>query len=207
MLTYKCTLVFIYITGFPPRGGPYPPALSAPQGGISPPCSQRKWQYIPGFTVISFKIGYFKHSNFSSSQIFSSWGGPQTPHPFWTPLSNIASGNPASLGPTNIKNINQFVLTSHASVIYNNISWHDNIHTCILWCSWKCRNIYGVSTLTFTTLRYFCINHGDQRCFFQYGIIIYKCLGLSECWSCYWSRAIVIIQFFQCDIDFRRQNL
>ena len=58
--------------------------LSAPQGGISPPCWQRKWQYIPDFAVISVQICHFKHTKFKTLIFF-----------VWTPpLSNILGGNP-----------------------------------------------------------------------------------------------------------------
>ena len=72
--------------GFPPGGGgPDPPPHSAPQGGISPPCWQEKLKYFQYFTVISVKIGHFKHQNLKTPIFFLLGEDPQTPHPFWTP--------------------------------------------------------------------------------------------------------------------------
>ena len=61
---------------------------------ISPPCWQEKFKYFPHFTVISVKMGHFKHQNLKTL-IFFSWGRtPRPPTPFGPPLSNIPGGNP-----------------------------------------------------------------------------------------------------------------
>ena len=62
------------------RGGSGPPH-SAPQGGISPPCWQKKLKYFSYFTVISVKIDHFKHQNLKTL-IFSPGGVPADPRPF-----------------------------------------------------------------------------------------------------------------------------
>ena len=63
---------------------------------MSPPCWPEKLKYFPYFTVISVKMGHFKHQNFKTL-IFSSWGRtPRPPAPFGPPLSNISGGNPGS---------------------------------------------------------------------------------------------------------------
>ena len=51
---------------------------------------------------------------------------------------------------------------------------------------------------TLTTQKYFCVNHEDQRCFFQFQIIIIYVLVGSFEYLCYRSTAIINISFFQC---------
>ena len=104
-------------------GGP-DPTHSAPQGGggLSPPCWQEKIKYFLYFTVISVKIGHFKHQNLKT-RFFFSWGGPQTPHPFWTPLSNISGGNPEFTTMLNHGQtmINHCVLWF--TMVFNSLPW------------------------------------------------------------------------------------
>ena len=81
------------LSGFPPMGVRTPP-LSTTGGGISPPCWQEKLKYFLYFTVISGKIGHFKHQNLKTLIFFSPGGVPRPPTPFGPPLSNIPGGNP-----------------------------------------------------------------------------------------------------------------
>ena len=65
------------------------PPLSTTVGDI-PPLLVKKMTIYSDFAVISVQIRHFKHSKFKLPP-------PQTPHPVWTPLSNIPGGNPATI--------------------------------------------------------------------------------------------------------------
>ena len=76
------------IPGFLPGGvwgGPDPLRQHYRGGYPLPPCWSEKLKYFPYFTVISVKMGHFKHPNFKTL-LSSYWGRtPRPPRPFWTP--------------------------------------------------------------------------------------------------------------------------
>ena len=70
----------------------------------------------------------------------------------------------------------------------------------------KWENLSALLLLTLTTLKYFCRNHGDQMCFFQFKIMInvlgYLALSASFENLCYGSMAIIIFNYFSAGIVF-----